>query len=76
VDPTGDDGLADYTPPETPTYEDVTGSNDWSWCHQHVEYLAEQGIVHGYDDGLYLPSGIVTREQMAVYIARAFGLTM
>jgi hypothetical protein len=74
ADPTGDDGLAGYTPPDTPTYEDVTGSNDWSWCHEHVEYLAEQSIAQGYADGLYCPSALVTRAQMAVYIARAFEL--
>jgi hypothetical protein len=39
-----------------------------------VEYLAEEGVVQGYADGLYRPTTTVTRDQMAVYVARAFGL--
>jgi len=31
-------------------------------------------VVHGYEDGLYHPADRVTRGQMAVYVARAFGL--
>jgi hypothetical protein len=30
--------------------------------------------VAGYPDGLYHPEVVVTRDQMAVYVARAFGL--
>ncbi|MBN1458883.1 MAG: S-layer homology domain-containing protein [Armatimonadetes bacterium] len=71
VDPTGEEGLADYTPPEETTFTDVPDS---FWCFNHLEYLVEQGIVSGYPDGTYKPSATVTRDQMAVYIARAFGL--
>jgi hypothetical protein len=39
-----------------------------------VEYLADLGIVAGYSDGLYRPGATVTRDQMAVYVARAFDL--
>jgi len=53
----------------------VPGEDDaWAWCHKHVEYLAAHEVVHGYEDGLYHPEIVVTRDQMAVYIARAFGL--
>jgi len=45
-----------------------------TWCFAHVEYLAENDIVSGYQDGCYRPTIEVTRDQMAVYIARAFGL--
>ena len=76
VDPLGDEGLASYTPPATPSFDDVTDSNDWAWCHKYVEYLHDQVIVAGYPDGLYHPESVVTRDQMAVYIARAFDLPL
>jgi hypothetical protein len=75
VAPAGDAAIADPQPPYT--FLDVPGEdNAWAWCHKHVEYLAAQGVVHGYDDGLYHPEIVVTRDQMAVYIARAFELTL
>ncbi len=71
VDPTGDDGLASYTPPSTPTFSDVP---DTHWAYKYVEYIAAQGVSNGYDDGTYRPDVVVTRDQMAVYVGRAFGL--
>jgi Tol biopolymer transport system component len=55
-------------------FTDVTEANDWSWCYRYVEYCATNGIVQGYPDGTYRPQLDVTRDQMAVYVARAFGL--
>jgi hypothetical protein len=66
--PTGEAGMAAYTPPATPTFPDVPTSY---WCYKHVEYLDQQKVVTGYPDGLYRPTSWVTRDQMAVYIARA-----
>ena len=43
------------------------------WAYQHVEYCKAQSIVSGYGDD-YRPENAVTRDQMAVYVARAFGL--
>ena len=71
VDPTGEEGLSDYTPPAEPTFTDVPTTY---WCFAHVEYLAENNIVSGYADGYYRPTSEVTRDQMAIYISRAFGL--
>ena len=71
VDPTGDEGLADYTPPAESTFTDVPTTY---WCFAHVEYLAENDVVSGYADGYYRPTADVTRDQMAIYISRAFGL--
>ncbi len=71
VDPLGDEGLAGYAPPSTARFLDVPPEY---WSYRHIEYLAENGVVSGYDDGYYRPGLDVTREQMAVYIARAFGL--
>jgi hypothetical protein len=58
------------------TFTDVTDNNDWAWCCRHVEYCAAHGIVQGYLDGTYHPEREVTRDQMAVYVARAFVLPL
>jgi len=71
VTPTGEAGLASYTPPATPTFPDVP--TDF-WTYKHIEYIKSQGIVGGYPDGLYHPGELCTRDQMAVFIARAFDL--
>jgi hypothetical protein len=41
-----------------------------------VEYIAQPGVgvTQGYPDGDYHPEYICTRDQMAVYIQRAFKL--
>ena len=44
------------------------------WAYKRIEYAISQSVVQGYDDGLYHPEIAVTRDQMAVYIARAFDL--
>jgi DNA-binding beta-propeller fold protein YncE len=71
VDPTGDEGLISYVPPPTPTFPDVPA---YFWSFLHIEYCAGEGIVYGYLDGKYHPEYLVTRDQMAVYICRAFDL--
>jgi hypothetical protein len=71
VAPSGEAGLADYTPADPRNFPDVA---DTSWAYKHIEYCVENGVVQGYLDGLYHPEITVTRDQMAVYVARAFGL--
>ncbi len=71
VAPEGEEGLADYTPPDDATFLDVP---DTFWAHKHIEYCAENDIVSGYLDGRYHPEYTVTRDQMAVYVCRAFNL--
>jgi len=71
VDPTGEEGLSGYTPPSYPTFVDVWGTY---WAYKHIEFIAGAGVATGYADGTYRPAGTCTRDQMAVYIARAFGL--
>jgi hypothetical protein len=56
--------------PEEPTFSDVP---DAQWAYDHIEYAAVNGVVTGYGDGSYQPSWLVTRGQMAVFIARAKG---
>jgi hypothetical protein len=55
--------------PPTPTFPDVP--TDF-WSYNYVEYIAEQGVSQGYPDGLYHPEIPCTRDQMAVYVSRAF----
>jgi hypothetical protein len=46
------------------------------WCGTAVQACVAHGVVNGYPDGTYHPEREVTRDQMAVYVARAFALTM
>ena len=90
--PTGEAGLVDYDPPGEPTFPDVpnTGYGDDGtephWAYKYVEYVHEQGVVQGYpypdpeSPGetiyRYEPDWPVSRDQMAVYVARAFQLPL
>ncbi|UCC69439.1 MAG: S8 family serine peptidase [Armatimonadota bacterium] len=67
----GEAGLGDYLPPETPTFPDVPAE---LWFYAAVEYLTARGVICGYPDDLYHPEYICSRDQVAVYVARAFGL--
>jgi hypothetical protein len=71
VAPEGEAGLADYVPADPRDFPDV--ASDF-WAYKHIEYCVENGVVQGYEDGYYHPGVVVTRDQMAVYVARAFGL--
>jgi chitodextrinase len=62
--------------PEAPTFPDVTAANEWAWCYDYVEYISAQQVVEGYPDHRYGPQDPVTRDQMAVYIARAMKLPL
>jgi hypothetical protein len=46
------------------------------WAGTAIEACVDQGVVQGYDDGYYRPDTTVTRDQMAVYVGRAFELPM
>jgi len=64
--------LADYVPSDPRNFPDAL--SDY-WAYTYIEYCVEQGVVGGYSEGDYKPTVVVTRDQMAVYVARAFGLT-
>jgi Tol biopolymer transport system component len=68
-------GSDSAVPPHSgpPTFADVY---EWSWAYRYIEYAAAHGIARGYPDELYHPEIVVTRDQMAVYVARAFELEM
>ena len=61
-----------YTPPEaTGVFADVAASNfaiDW------IEQLAAEGITSGCGGDNYCPGNAVSRDQMAVFLVRTFGL--
>jgi uncharacterized repeat protein (TIGR01451 family) len=61
----GDGGIP--VGPETPTFWDVPAQH---WAYRHIEYAAEQNVVQGYAGGDYRPDATVSRDQMAVYVAR------
>jgi hypothetical protein len=46
------------------------------WAGTAIEACVYNEVVKGYADGFYRPTVVVTRDQMAVYIARAFDLAM
>ena len=76
--PSGGVSVVDYEPPSEPSFEDIP---DDHWAYKHIEYCVEHNVVHGYEypdpDNpgetfyLYAPTATVTRDQMAVYVARA-----
>ncbi len=63
--------LPSYQRPVIPTFTDVPTQY---WSYKYVEYCVDRGVVQGFADGLYHPERVVTRDQMAVYITRAFEL--
>ncbi len=46
------------------------------WSGVAIKACVDHNVVKGYEDGTYKPADPVTRDQMAVYIARAFQLPM
>ncbi len=57
----------DPTGPATVAFVDITNP----WANAHIAYCVEHGVVRGYDSTHYGPSLPVTRDQMAVFIARS-----
>jgi peroxiredoxin len=57
--------------PATASFPDVATGH---WAYKYVEYCQAQAIAGGYQDGTYQPDAVVTRDQMAVYVQRAFEL--
>lgn len=58
-------------PPATATFSDVTPPMQF---FPYIEALAAAGITTGYGDGTFRPDQVVTRGQMAAFLARALGL--
>jgi len=61
-----------YSPPSaTGVFGDVTTNH---WAAPWIEELAAEGITAGCGGGNYCPNDSVTRDQMAVFLVRTFGL--
>jgi len=41
-------------------FSDVSSDH---WAHEYVDTLSNQGIINGYDDGTFKPSGTITRAE-------------
>ncbi|OKL36401.1 S-layer homology domain-containing protein [Domibacillus mangrovi] len=54
------------------SFSDVNTSNTASG---YIESAVEEGIISGFPDGTFRPGQTVTRGQMAIILAKAFGLT-
>jgi len=66
----GGDGNVPAGPAEA-TFDDVP--TDY-WAYRYIEYCVAEDIVQGYDPVTYGPTVVVTRDQMAVFISRAYDL--
>ncbi|MCK4298155.1 MAG: S-layer homology domain-containing protein, partial [Planctomycetes bacterium] len=66
--PAGEAGMADYNPPDLATFNDVPTDH---WAYKYVEYCVITGVVQGFDPVTYGPTVTVSRDAMAVFIARA-----
>jgi hypothetical protein len=65
---------ASYTPPApSGVFSDVDTAH---WAAGWVEQLAAEGITGGCGGGAYCPDNPVQRDQMAVFLVRAFGLVL
>jgi hypothetical protein len=67
----GDENVPEYPPPAT--FDDVPTDH---WAYKYVEYCVANGIVGGYDPVTYAPTVVVRRDQMSVFICRAWGLPL
>ena len=64
-------GAAHSPPPATGVFADVPTTY---WAAAWIEQLAAEGITAGCGGGNYCPGNAVTRDQMAVFLVRTFGL--
>lgn len=63
-----------YTPPAVGTSTGFTDVPTSYWAAAWIKELAAQGITGGCGNGNYCPSTPVTRDQMAVFLVKAFNL--
>jgi len=75
ADPVGEAGVPTNWP-EAPFPDVKPDDPNLTWCYKHIAYCAAEGVVTGYKDGSYHPERMVRRDQMALYVQRAFQLPM
>jgi len=54
------------------TMDPFTDVSSDRWSCKYIKKFAEMGITSGYGDGRFGPGDYVTRDQMAVFLSRAF----
>lgn len=57
------------TSTKLPAFPDV----EYHWSRDYVTYLAENGVISGYEDGTFKPNKSVTREEASAMISRKIG---
>lgn len=62
---------ADLTAAKSSGFTDLSG---FSWAEKYINYAAAKGIVSGYGDGKFKPSGNVTYNEMAAMLVNAAGV--
>ena len=66
--------LGEYSVVEnSPTFNDIANLD---WANQHIQLLANQGILLGKADGVFDPKGTVTRAEFTAMIVRSFNLSL
>jgi len=60
----------------TPQIKNFSDLSPTDWFYTYVEDIAKAGITTGYPDGTYRPNELVTRAQMAAFLARALKLNI
>lgn len=53
------------------TYKDIS---DDHWAKEAIDYLTEEGLVDGFEDGTFDPNAPVKRSQAALILSKALGL--
>lgn len=53
------------------TYKDIS---DDHWAKEAIDYLTEEGLVNGFEDGTFDPNAPVKRSQAALILSKALGL--
>lgn len=65
---------AGYNPPAVGGSTGFTDVPTTYWASAWIKQLAAEGITSGCAAGLYCPENQVTREQMAVFLSKTFGI--
>jgi hypothetical protein len=65
------DGDEEFVAPEEPSFPDVKLASEFFTA---VEWLAHEGVTTGFDDGKFYPANPVTRQAMAAFLFRYYGV--
>lgn len=73
ITPSGSDDKEDSTDNEIKE-DNKTSFSDTSghWAEKDIAFLAEKGIISGYEDGSFKPNGVLTRAELVTMLVRAF----